>query len=58
MKTARRRFKISHDINLNYYRYFIFLFFQPVKGERGELQFYFWKIPLHQQKFLVVMVLS
>jgi len=28
-----------------------------VKGELGELEFYFRKIPLHQQKFLVVSVL-
>jgi len=26
----------------------------PLKGELGELEFYFRKIPLHQQKFLVV----
>jgi len=30
----------------------------PLKGELGELQIYFRKIPLHQQKFLVVSVLS
>jgi len=29
-----------------------------IKGEIGELQFYFRKIPLHQQKFLVVSVFS
>jgi len=29
-----------------------------VKGEIGELEFYFRKIPMHQQKFLVVSVLS
>jgi len=29
-----------------------------LKGELGELQFYFKKLPLHQQKFLVVSVLS
>jgi len=29
-----------------------------IKEELGELQFYFRKIPLHQQKFLVVSVLS
>jgi len=29
-----------------------------IKGELGELQIYFRKIPLHQQKFLVVLVLS
>jgi len=28
------------------------------KGELGELHIYFRKIPLHQQKFLVVSVLS
>jgi len=28
-----------------------------VKGELGELQIYFIQIPLHQQKFLVVLVL-
>jgi len=28
------------------------------KGELGELQFYFGTIPLHQQKCLVVSVLS
>jgi len=28
------------------------------KGELGELEFYFRKIPLHQQKFLVVSVVS
>jgi len=28
-----------------------------VKGELGEFQIYFRKIPLHQQKFLVVLVL-
>jgi len=28
------------------------------KGELRELQFYFRKIPLHQQKFLVISVLS
>jgi len=27
-----------------------------VKGELGEVEFYFRKIPLHQQKFLVVSV--
>jgi len=30
----------------------------PLKGKLGELQFYFKKILLHQQKFLVVSVLS
>jgi len=30
----------------------------PFKGEQGELQFYFRKIPLHQQNFLVISVLS
>jgi len=29
-----------------------------LKGELGELEFCFRKIPLHQQKFLVVSVLS
>jgi len=29
-----------------------------IKGELGELEFYFRKIPLHQQKFLVVSLLS
>jgi len=29
-----------------------------IKGELGELQIYFRKIPLHQQNFLVVSVLS
>jgi len=29
-----------------------------IKVELGELEFYFRKIPLHQQKFLVVSVLS
>jgi len=29
-----------------------------LKGEEAELEFYFRKIPLHQQKFLVVSVLS
>jgi len=29
-----------------------------VKGELGELEFYFRKIHLHQQNFLVVSVLS
>jgi len=29
-----------------------------IKGELGELEFYFRKIPLHQQKFLVVSILS
>jgi len=29
-----------------------------LKGELGELQLYFRKILLHQQKFLVVLVLS
>jgi len=29
-----------------------------LKGELGELKFYLRKIPLHQQKFLVVSVLS
>jgi len=29
-----------------------------LKGELGELKFYFIKVPLHQQKFLVVSVLS
>jgi len=29
-----------------------------LKGELGELQIYFRKIPLHQQKSLVVSVLS
>jgi len=29
-----------------------------VKGELGELEFYFGNIPLHQQKYLVVSVLS
>jgi len=28
------------------------------KGEQGKLQFYFKKIPLHQQKFLMASVLS
>jgi len=28
-----------------------------VKGELGELEFYFRKISLHQQKFLVVSIL-
>jgi len=31
---------------------------ERIKGELGELDFYFRKIPLHQQKFLVVSVLS
>jgi len=31
---------------------------KPLKGELGELEFYFRKIPLHQQKILVVPVLS
>jgi len=29
-----------------------------LKGELGELEFHFRKIPLHQQKFLVVPILS
>jgi len=29
-----------------------------VKGELGELQIYIRKIPLHQQKFLAVLVLG
>jgi len=29
-----------------------------IKGKLGELEFYFIKIPLHQQNFLVVSVLS
>jgi len=29
-----------------------------LKGELGELEFYFRNIPLHQQKFLVVSVHS
>jgi len=29
-----------------------------IKGELGKLEFYFRKIPLHQQKFLVVSVLT
>jgi len=29
-----------------------------LKGELGEFHIYFRKIPLHQQKFLVVSVLS
>jgi len=29
-----------------------------LKGELGELQIYFIKIPLHQQKFSVISVLS
>jgi len=29
-----------------------------LKGELGKLQIYFRKIPLHQQKFLMVSVLS
>jgi len=29
-----------------------------IKGELGEFQIYIGKIPLHQQKFLVVSVLS
>jgi len=32
--------------------------FHFIKGELGELEFYFRKIPRHQQKFLVVLVLS
>jgi len=32
--------------------------FVCLKGELGELQIYFRKIPLHQRKFLVVSVLS
>jgi len=31
---------------------------QAFKGKLGELQFYFRKKPLHQQKFLVVSFLS
>jgi len=31
---------------------------EKLKGELGELEFYFRKVPLHQQKFLVVSVLS
>jgi len=30
--------------------------YNAIKGELGELEFYFRKIPLHQQKFLVVSV--
>jgi len=33
-------------------------FGNSIKGELGKLQFYFRKIPLHEQKFLVVSVLS
>jgi len=29
-----------------------------IKGEQGEFQIYFRKLSLHQQKFLVVSVLS
>jgi len=32
--------------------------FVALKGELGELEFYFREIPLHQQKVLVVSVLS
>jgi len=31
---------------------------QAFKGELGKLQIYFRKIPLHQQKYLVISVLS
>jgi len=31
---------------------------QGVKGELGEFQIYFRKIPLHQQKLLVVLLFS
>jgi len=34
------------------------LFMILVKGKLGELEFYFRKIPLHQQKFLVVSIFS
>jgi len=34
------------------------VWYYNIKGELGELEFYFKKIPLHQQKFLVVSVLS
>jgi len=34
------------------------LFLIVFKGELQEFEFYFRKIPLHQQKFLVVSVLS
>jgi len=33
-------------------------FFFTFQGKPGELEFYFRKIPLHQQKFLVVSILS
>jgi len=32
--------------------------FEGFISDSGELEFYFRKIPLHQQKFLVVLVLS
>jgi len=37
---------------------YVFRGFPKLKGELGELQNYVRKIPLHQQKFLVVLVLS
>jgi len=34
------------------------MFVLSVKEELGEIQIYFWKIPLHQQKLLVFSVVS
>jgi len=42
------------QVQLTHHHFIFFLF----KGEIGELQFYFRKIPLHQQKFLGSSVLS
>jgi len=57
------RIKPNDRLHLNLVRYVGFQFVEKylhvfVKGEPGELEFCFRKIPLHQQKFLVASVLS
>jgi len=60
--TALKRFKSDHFSCSDYNGFNDFIVcergFGLFKGELGELEFYFRKIPLHQQNFLVISVLS